>query len=54
VTFLPGPNAPTTLAVPNDPALLAAVFAAQGFAWSPPLTSFGAIASNGLILTTGL
>ncbi|MGE3174068.1 MAG: hypothetical protein AB7O97_15685 [Planctomycetota bacterium] len=50
----PGSSTATALAVPNATNLISAVVGAQGFAWSPPLTTLGAVASNGLVLTLGL
>jgi hypothetical protein len=50
----PTATASTVLSIPNDSALLALSVVGQGVAWAPPLTTLGAIASNGQVLTLGL
>ena len=41
------------LTIPNDPGLMGVQIVSQSYAWSPPLTPLGLIASNGLLLLLG-
>lgn len=50
----PSGSAVTNLSIPNDPVFLALPVVAQGFVWDPGLTTFGAIATNGQVMTLGL
>lgn len=43
-----------TLTIPNDNALISVILVSQAATYSPPLTPFGYIVSNGIVLTLGL
>jgi hypothetical protein len=54
-TFLsPGPIVQVSPAIPNDPTLISQVLVSQTATYSPPLTPFGYIVSNAIVLTFGL
>ena len=52
--FAPAGSVVTNLSIPTDPVFLALPVVAQGFVWDPGLTTFGAIATNGQVMTLGL
>lgn len=49
-----GASVQEPLAIPNNPALIGFVVVGQGITYSPPLTPFGFVTSNGLLLTLGM
>jgi len=49
-----GPTAQELLAIPNNPALIGFVVVGQAITRSPPLTPFGFVTSNGMVLTLGM
>ncbi len=49
-----GSSVQEPLAIPNNPALIGFVVVGQGITYSPPLTPFGFVTSNGLLLTLGM
>ncbi len=51
--FAPGASAQVPFTIPNDPAFAGLPVAGQSFAYSPPLTALGLIASNGMALVIG-
>jgi len=49
-----GSSVQEPLAIPSNPALIGFVVVGQGITYSPPLTPFGFVTSNGLVLTLGM
>ena len=53
--YLPsGSTAQAPLAIPNNASLIGFVVAGQALAYAPPLTPFGFVVSNAMVLTLGL
>lgn len=51
--FGPGATAQVNLNVPNSPIWIGMPVVGQSFAYSPPLTTLGLVASNGVVMTVG-
>ena len=51
--FAPGASVAVPFVIPNDPGLASLSIVGQSFAYSPPLTPLGLVASNGLVLLLG-
>jgi len=52
--FAPGVSVQVPLVLPNDPSLAGLPVAGQSFAYNPPLTALGLVASNGVAMIVGV